>query len=625
MLSFLKKQNNLPTNLQERSNVYTPKTALDALAAEIGGKLIYVRALESLPEDGILRGESQSKGIYIGKKNSYLNYDKKSGQYGEVIMWNIRTTVHFSLNQHVNHNDFLERPFVVLIPANSDLLLQTTSISFSETIIIGNYKLPADSVIMVRKTRRDDLPNYYKKFSIIEFDDSDENEKPNLDKKRQAVDNVVKMLGGPDIKMEEVAESFWPSLKVIDRSGRNINTPEQFKKLFGMHPVSFGSHEYTRLDAQGEQWRDFFCSASSTIFIASDLRGDVGFSMEMYHSEKLNNWLKELGIPNNLLQYHLNINKYSLIVFRAMDFIFHHFREKRLANAYISSHIKKHLNELEKSGLFKVKTGLFDSELFEKNTVDELAKMICDYEKLIQQERGVTFDLITLEQIAERLMSNLISMHPIEAQIFLEKYFKESSLVAFFPAEEYLTILKKLKNLYVIFYSSHCFVPQQMFERYAPILNQMLTPSLQLGPEDTEWAREAFYLLCNTSVITQELPVESNKVDDLEEEDEDIMPWYEFVCKNLQDKIVARLSKYSAKPDFKSICSMYEDLGNVCMGNEESVLFKPRALLFNEKGTFPQWTDLDKIMSATPTRWQENQEQENKNVYIVSNFKRQPF
>lgn len=473
--------------------------ALNAFHTEIGGKLIYVHVLPGLSEDGVLYSSFKSKGLCIKKEINYLNKDEEASDFCELLSGEGLATIHFSLNKHVDACHYKDRPFVVLIPANSDLLLQTTSMSFTETIILGDYKLPSDAVVMVRESKKHLVPDYYNKnHKVVVFNDEVITE-INLDqehnhhavevcydfnKKMTAVDNVIAELGGAKLNM---LGNFWFGLKAIDNSGRNINTPEVFKKLFGKRPVSFGTHEYTRQDSSGEQWRDFYTTTSSSLHII--FRGDVSFSIEAYHSVKLNNWLNQLLIPTPFLQEHLKRNKYNLIALRAMDFIFDHFKEKKLARAYISHHVKKRLEELEKSGSFNVESGLFTAPLLETKTVDQLAKMICDYDHLKNQERGETFDLITSQQMMSHLIVHLLPMHPIEARSFLITYFQKSNFVAEFSQDERYNMLQKLQNMYVLLYSNCPYVSEQMFKSYAPILSEMHDKDFRIDKslEDEDW------------------------------------------------------------------------------------------------------------------------------------------
>jgi len=521
------------------------KRALEAFHAEIGGKLIYVHALPGLPEDGVLRSAFKSKGLCIQKAINYLNKDEETGDFCELLSGEGLATIHFSLNRHVDACHYRDRPFVVLIPANSDLLLQTTSMSFPETIIVGDYKLPSDAVVMVRESDKQQVPDYYhKNHKVVVFNDevrtiiasdAEHNHTTyelyyDLDKKMVAVDNVIAELGGAKLNMQG---SFWLGLKVIDQSGRNINTPEIFKKLFGKRPISFGTHEYTRQDSSGEQWRDFYTTTSSSLHII--FRGDVGFSIEAYHSEKLNNWLKELLIPANFLQNHLKRNKYNLISLRAMDFIFDHFREKKLAREYISCHVKKHLSELEKSGLFNVDHGLFQADLLEAKTIDELAKMICDYDYLKNQERGKTFDLITSKQMMSHLVDHLLPMHPMEARNFLVTYFQKSSFVAALSLDERSDMLQKLQNMYVLLYSNCPYVSEQMLNRYAPILTEMLDQEFRIdkSQEDGEWCL-AVLMHVHSWNLTE--PEENEMTDAL----------FQSMLQHYFDKAVTRLAKYTS-------------------------------------------------------------------------------
>lgn len=154
------------------------------------------------------------------------------------------------------------------------------------------------------------------------------------------------------------------------------------------------------------------------------------------------------------LKTYLELHKYNLINFQAMDLIFHHFREKKQAAHYISSHLKSHFLQLETNGIFNVETGFFSETIFKSQTVDELAKLICDYDYLMQQAPSTTFDLITSEQILNLLIVQLVSMHPSEAEPFLRTYFQQSSFAQSLSDEQRAVTLEKLKNIYVLHYSN---------------------------------------------------------------------------------------------------------------------------------------------------------------------------
>jgi hypothetical protein len=348
---------------------------------------------------------------------------------------------------------------------------------------------------------------------------------------------VVAELGGAKLNMQG---DFWCSFKVIDHSGRNINTPEILKGLFAKRAISFGVHNYTRQDSCGEQWRDFYTTTHSSIYIV--FRGDLGFSIEAYHSAKLNDWLKKLLVPANYMQAHLKRNKYNLICLRAMDFIFDHFREKKLARKYISSHLKEHLVELEKSGLFNVERGLFPESLLEAKTVDELAKIICDYDYLKHQKRGETFDLITSKQLMAHLVEHLFSMNPIEARNFLITYFEKSSFVAAFLPHERSDMLQNLQNMYVLLYSNCPYVSEKMFNNYAPILTKMLDLvefKIDKSREDWEWCHIILFHLHSWNVIETA-------------DDEITDALLQSILKQLFDKTVARLAKCAPDPSVRS-------------------------------------------------------------------------
>ena len=233
------------------------------------------------------------------------------------------------------------------------------------------------------------------------------------------------------------------------------------------------------------------------------------------------------------MQNHLKRNKYNLIALRAMDFIFDHFREKKLAREYISGHVKKHLADLESSDLFNVEHGLFPADLLEAKTVDELAKMICDYGHLKNQERGETFDLITSKQIMSHLVDHLLSMHPMEARNFLVTYFQESSFVATFSRDKRSDMLQKLQNMYVLLYCNCPYVSEQMLNPYAPILTEMLDQEFRIDKsrEDWEWC---FTILMHVHSWNLTAPEENEITDAL----------FQSMLQHYFDKAVTRLAKY---------------------------------------------------------------------------------
>ena len=538
MFSLLQTRTASSQGLADRAKTKLVESALAEFQDRIGGKLIYVLAMPELPTDGLVQAAFGHKGVSVKTGFCYMNKDAATDEFCEVITSNGYglASIHFSLNRHVDHFAYKEHPFVALIPANSELLLQTVSISFAETIVLGDYKLPADTVIMARSSDMNRVPDFYKNnFKVVEFDDSHPEWRYDFKKKMLAIDTEIINMGGAKLKH---GDEFWTNLKVLDHSGTNINTLTMLQQLFPTRAACFGTHEYTRFDSNGEFWRDYH---TSNVPAVRYLFGEIGFSIQEYHSEKLRLWLGSIGVAPASLELHARINKYNLICARAMDLIFAHFRAKKPARAYLT-HVKEQLAKLEGQGKFNVASGYFDDNLFATKSVDELAKMVCDYEYMLQQPPSDKFDLITVDQISERLIMNLLCMHPIEANKFLTRYFQSSSFIAYIDAQDWAAALEKLQNWYALYYTNNPTVSEQMLQGYSSVLIRMCNPDFKIILGDCKQFFEVLFLLFDKET-DEKYGIET---DNEEAADKAQLAW----AQEKFAKAVAVLKPYRAKPSF---------------------------------------------------------------------------
>lgn len=172
----------------------------------------------------------------------------------------------------------------------------------------------------------------------------------------------------------------------------------------------------------------------------------MGFSIEQYHIERSNEWLDSLALPPSILAHHKKVARDSLISYRAMDYIFDHFRNKELAFQYI----EKHLLSLEKEGTFEA---VRNDPSFDKKSVDELAKAFCDYDFLMHQKPSDKFDLVTPQDIILSLHGSSMYMKPDEARGFFKEYFAESSILKNFSSAEQIKMREQAMFDYLSFLS----------------------------------------------------------------------------------------------------------------------------------------------------------------------------
>lgn len=276
----------------------------------------------------------------------------------------------------------------------------------------------------------------------------------------------------------------WTYTAVTDPQGNNINTIDIFNKLFPNRKVAFGDDEVTHWSSEGEQWRMF-----KTRNGHRDLQfyGEVGFSVEQYHSEQLNEWLDSLDLPPALLAHHKKVNRDSLISNRAMDYIFDHFKNKELAFQYI----EKHLLPLEKKGIFEE---VRNHPSFNKKSVDELAKVFCDYDFLIYQKPSDKFDLAIPQDIIKSMLYSSHTMKPYEARGFFEEFFAKSSILKNFSSAEQIKIREQATYDYLfilsqIFQDVNGKMPSAVkkeLKDYRVIIESMLSQLSEFGSRGTE-------------------------------------------------------------------------------------------------------------------------------------------
>jgi len=112
-------------------------------------KIYAVHAMHRLPVDGILRAGA------VARKDSPEYSLEKGDPLPGVAGW--RPTLHFSLGKIANNIstaglDISNRPFVVLIPL-SELLNQLIGLSIEDTFILGDLKIPNNSILMVDESK----------------------------------------------------------------------------------------------------------------------------------------------------------------------------------------------------------------------------------------------------------------------------------------------------------------------------------------------------------------------------------------------------------------------------------------------------------------------------------------
>ncbi len=261
-------------------------------------------------------------------------------------------------------------------------------------------------------------------------------------KKRDAVNKTIKENGGFLVDMSDAFDGRpWAYKKVTDSKGNNLNTIEFFKKLFPNKPVAFGEDDTTHWDSEGEQWRMQRIRQKNR---ALQFYGEIGFSIEEYHSKKLNKWLDQLHLAPQALAQHRKIEKNSLIAYRAMDYIFDHFKSKEAAFGYIETH----LMELENKGTL---AAVRNDPDFEKKSVDELAKKFCDFDFLILQRPSAQNDLTDSKNLLESLMYVTNGMKPDEAKGVLKTFFSKSSIIRALSEQE----AEELKARAILIYFSN--------------------------------------------------------------------------------------------------------------------------------------------------------------------------
>lgn len=452
------------------------------LEREIGGKLYFVQALPGLSEDGTLIATYNPQGIRVQYVSRPWERDD-TGAYRAILNADLLTTLHFSINTHPPSSFYLSRPFIVIIPLvqppEYDILKVTISASFQEAIVLGNYKLPPNSIIMVRESELHTLPEYYKeRFKIVSFNDLDETKKPNMKKKRDAVQEVLIEHNGFPIDLPDHIN--WHAMSVKDKKGEELNTFEFFKRLLPHGPVAFGTDGYTHPLSKAEQWR-MACTRSNS----ATYHGELGFSIESYQNEKLNQWLDQFSFPSQAIENHKKVNRENSVALRAMDYIFDHFKNKRLSYDYIENHLKI----LDKKGIFK---SLFTDESLKYKSIDDLAKVVCDYEYLkkqpvfaIPRNKAVSdepvIDLATPSELIQRLFENSVAMQPDEATEFFNQFFSNSTIFSDFSKAEQAHTRKSITNLYALAYFNSFFTSKQALKKYKAELAAMLDPTFKVG------------------------------------------------------------------------------------------------------------------------------------------------
>lgn len=162
----------------------------------------------------------------------------------------------------------------MIIPVNQDpsrgILQNIISASFPEIVVLGDYALPADSIILVRSDKKDHVPAYYREkgFKILEYEGVNAGselepidfskvkfsptnvlvdaftgkpvvpklilkKKDDYTKKRDAIKEVIASHGGLAVDMTgPESRRPWTYTFVTDPQGKNINTIDVLKKLF---------------------------------------------------------------------------------------------------------------------------------------------------------------------------------------------------------------------------------------------------------------------------------------------------------------------------------------------------------------------------------------------------------
>ena len=208
-------------------------------------------------------------------------------------------TLHFSINHHVPYSDGFSGSIIILVPLSSrgasDILKSTISISFPETVVLGPYKLPKETIIMVRKGEEDKIPKYYRDngFKIIPFEDKKDGE-VDYELRAKAVNKVISENGGLSVNLP--MDTPWifqePRLGSV-----SVNKREFFRPLIKDRDVSFGVWETTV--SGGEQWRMAVMSDPSIIEFS---QMDEGFPLLDYHVEKVCAWLDRLGLDSSQIR-----------------------------------------------------------------------------------------------------------------------------------------------------------------------------------------------------------------------------------------------------------------------------------------------------------------------------------
>ena len=473
----------------------TAESPITKVEKEFGGKLFLVRTISALSSDGSLL--PPPKGVHLGTifdyQTKYLDSStNKLTDYNPIFIADPRATVHFTLNHLVPSPDFaesatVERPFTVIIPMNQDhdhdLMNRIISVSWPEVVLLGQYTLPANTIILARADKVQNIPQYYRNhgFEVVTY----ENEE--YTQKRDAVNKVIKAKGGMVVDMSAAERRPWTYLSVTTSQGIEVNTPEFFKELFPGRPVAFGDDEVTHWLSKGQHWRIFGTPIYNRF---TRYFGEVGFSMEEYNHSRARNWLATLDLPEEALETYDTFTRNSLIAHKATDFVFDHFQNRELAFKYISDH----LLPLQESGAFET---IKNDHQFPYESIDSLAKRFCDYEYLVLQPKADGgWDLATKAEIIDSLANaSCLNMKPTEFQRLLVKYGKKSSIIHHFSPKENNLILKVTTARYLV-YLNYLFTGQfgpmmkspatlAKLRNHAKAVRDMLAKVQNLDPDGT--------------------------------------------------------------------------------------------------------------------------------------------
>ncbi len=445
-------------------------------------KLFLVHTLPGLSEDGILKASwGDAGGIRIKEAHYWmLSSEDQRHKHPDISITSTKhASIHMVLNHHVATNlcGYHLKPFTVIIPVyqekqEDDPLKQVVAACVSEIVMVGDYKLPKNTVIIVRKDKAADIPEYYKtnNFNIHIYEDqnavylSDPNSTPITEisekvyhNKIDTVNKVVTSLGGERISLHA---STSPFACVPDQSVQNINTAEFFKKLLPNQTASFGSDEMEHPHSKGQQWR----VARSRYDYSGAFYGEVGCFMELYHAQKAREWFLTFDLPITTKRQWLRVQRNNLIARRAMDLIYGHTQNKFLAQKYLYEHL---LNGEYNNKFKEITANIYSSEDFsiDVNVIDDLAKSLVDMQYLKIQSQGA-FNLATVQEVVDLLICDSDTMKPDEAKLYFEQYFKNSNIFNSFPVNEQKFISKQVENSYAFFFINNPYITKEEINKY---------------------------------------------------------------------------------------------------------------------------------------------------------------